>query len=266
MDITSIQSKKKYVSSNNKTKKKNKLILFIHIPKAAGTTIEEILYQNNYKDSLCQVALKHISTNQLLDKRHLKMNQVSKYHIPLSFFRKAYQTLLRENYNLFAVVRNPYARIISDFRFWISQFYPTHNGSSRKQFQNLCKQIKEIIPDLSLSVENLNKYIHTVLDPNYYSFSRLDGHLIPMYYYTHLKNKSGYLYPCCQILRMETLNEDFNNFINKKQLKIPLDLTTRIAENKSKGLNFTYQDLDRHSIELIQGRYARDFKLFKYTM
>ena len=47
ISVSSIQSKKKYVSSNNKTKKKNKLILFIHIPKAAGTTIEEILYQNN---------------------------------------------------------------------------------------------------------------------------------------------------------------------------------------------------------------------------
>lgn len=250
-------------------KSKTKIPLFIHIPKTAGSSIEEILYLNNYKESRPQKALKKYASVQILKREYSDLKKVSKYHLPLSVYQSSIANKIKNNYHLFAVVRNPYERIISDFRFWVSQFYPEHHQSSIHRNRNLCLEIKDIIPDLKINSENLNLFVHHVLGEKHYNFSVLDGHLIPMNEYTHKKinkhgKKRGYI-PVCDILRFENLDEDFNKLIKKLELNIPLNSTKTTVHNKSRGQTLTLEDLDHESLKLIKKRYILDFKLFKYS-
>ena len=250
-------------------KSRPKIPLFIHIPKTAGSSIEEILYLNNYKESRPQKALKKYASVQILKREYSHLKKVSKYHLPLSVYQSSIANKIKNNYHLFAVVRNPYERIISDFRFWVSQFYPEHHQSSIHRNRNLCLEIKDIIPDLKINSENLNLFVHYVLGDKHYNFSVLDGHLIPMHEYTHkIINKHGKkssYKSFCNILRFENLDEDFNSLIKKLGLNISLNSTKTIVHNKSRGQKLTSEDLDKESLKLIKKRYLIDFKLLGYS-
>lgn len=267
------KSFRKKTSSEKKKSKKlvrtiSKIPLFIHIPKTAGSSIEEILYLNNYKESRPQKVLKKYRHLDILKKEYQYLNYVSKHHLPLSVYKTSLENQIKNNYHLFAVVRNPYERIISDFRFWVSQFYPQHHYSSHNQFRKLSLKIKEIIPDLKVNSENLNSFVHYVLGDEHYNFSLLDGHLIPMHEYTHkpIKHTKKRKYiSFCQILKFEKLDQDLNKFIKRLHLNIPLNSTRTTVHNKSKGQKLTPQELDTESLDLIKKRYSLDFKLFGYS-
>ncbi len=259
---------KKKSSSKKRLKLISKIPLFIHIPKTAGSSIEEILYLHHYKESRPQKALKKYKHSHILKPEYSYLHHVSKHHLPLSVYKSYLEHKIKNTYYLFAVVRNPYQRIISDFRFWVSQFYPEHQHSSNHQFRNLCSEIKEIVPDLQVNTENLNLFVHYVLGDKHYNFSVLDGHLIPMHQYTHKLIKHGKKkrhVSFCEILRMENLDEDFNRLIQKLHLNIPLDSTKTIVHNKSRGQKLTPEELDTESLRLIKKRYMIDFKLFGYS-
>ena len=134
--------RKKKQTSKSSLKTKPKTPLFIHIPKTAGSSIEEILYLNNYKESRPQKILKKYQHSDILKTEYRFLKHLSKHHLPLSVYKPILEHRIKNNYHLFAVVRNPYERIISDFRFWVSQFYPQHQDSSNYQFKELCMEIK----------------------------------------------------------------------------------------------------------------------------
>lgn len=268
--LRSSRKEHKKKKSKRSLKSVPKTPLFIHIPKTAGTSIEEILYLNNYKDSRPQKALKKYRSSQILKPKYSYLSNISKHHLPLSFYQSSLQYKFKRDYYLFAVVRNPFQRIISDFRFWISQFYPEHYKSNIQKNRNLCLEIKKIIPNLTVNSENLNLFVHYVLGDEYYNFSLLDGHLIPMHYYTHKKKKikkdGKYEFiPLCEILKFESLNKDFNKLIERLDLRIPLNNIQTILHNKSSGQELFINNLDSKSINLIRRRYVNDFKLFKYS-
>jgi len=263
--------RKKKQTSKSSLKTKPKTPLFIHIPKTAGSSIEEILYLNNYKESRPQKILKKYQHSDILKTEYRFLKHLSKHHLPLSVYKPILEHRIKNNYHLFAVVRNPYERIISDFRFWVSQFYPQHQDSSNYQFKKLCMEIKRIIPNLKINSENLNSFVHYVLGDDHYKFSVLDGHLIPMHQYTHKaikvsKNPNKWKYiSFCRVLKFENLDQDFNKLIKELYLRIPLNSTKNTVHNKSKGMKLTPQELDLESRQLIKRRYSVDFKLFKYS-
>ena len=255
-------------SSKKRLKSISKTPLFIHIPKTAGSSIEEILYLHNYKESRPQKVLKKYKYSDILKAGYSYLHNVSKHHLPLSVYKFSLENRIKNNYYLFAVVRNPYERIISDFRFWVSKFYPEHHDGNNRQFRNLCSEIKEIVPNLQVNPKNLNLFVHYVLGDDHYNFSVLDGHLIPMHQYTHKLIKYGKkkrYEPFCEILKMENLDEDFNTLIQKLHLKVPLNSTKTTVHNKSQGQKLTPRDLDSQSLRLIRKRYLLDFKLFGYS-
>lgn len=240
-------------------------ILFIHIPKTGGMTIEAILKKYDYNEMVPRVFLRKYKSYELLKDKYSYINRNSKYHYPITFYKKNLEYKFKRDKMLFTIVRNPYYRIISDFRFWISEFCPNHKNSEKKHMLELVKDVESIIPDLILNKETLNKFIHHVLDDKNFNFSMLDGHLIPMHLFTHSFVFSRYQ-SHCTILRFEHLTKDFNNFIRKVNLKIPENSTDSIFRNVSRGPKFTINDLDPLSMKLIQEKYALDFKLFNYPM
>ena len=203
--------------SKSLIEKKN--LFFIHIPKNAGSSIEEISYKKNIL-----WGMKYFQENKKKIKPVKQINGI--WHIPPKYFKDN----TYKNKILFSVVRNPYERIISEFKW-------------RKKINYISKNmdINDFIK------ENINKYKKNIF--------HYDGHFIP-------QSEFIYGYPQCdEILRFENLDSDFYNLLNKYKYP-PMKL---LHENKSYG-NTTVDSLNKDSIAIINKIYKDDFENFGYKM
>lgn len=183
-----------------------KELKFIHITKCAGTTIEELGKNNN------------IFWGQ--------------YHKEYGWWHQIFSTkpkYLKDKYNWFMVVRNPYDRIISEY-------YCKWGGQGR---------IKND------TVEDFNKFL-------LYKIKHRDmiGH-----HYTEQYKYLDENYDI-KILKFENLKNEFNQLMNEYNLDIKFDK----HYNKSQNKKFTLSDLSKELIELINQVYKKDFEEFNYKM
>jgi hypothetical protein len=163
-------------------------ILFIHIPKTGGTSIERYfsikfnihLNENNLYSShgyFMNLSLQHLTYNQIIEYNNI-------FNIDFN------------NIKIITVVRNPYERIISDL-FWFKKI--TIKSSKEKVFN--------VIKSYLLSTE-------------------YDNHNIPQHRF--ITNNDKELISNIHILRTETLTKeminlgytDFNFFINSNNIKV----------------------------------------------
>tara|TARA_A100001015_G_C15037858_1_gene737513 strand:+ start:1452 stop:2267 length:816 start_codon:yes stop_codon:yes gene_type:complete len=268
-----------------------KELYFSHIPKTAGRTINDIfkeiskkLKKNIYigEEYFYQVILKkhkYYYENFLQDKYLRKIvkfdNDTYKYdktknhwnikfwHIPLSFWKDEILLKYKKEKIIFIVVRNPYDRIISDFKFWI-KFYKLHkNSKTEKFYSNLLSMIEDIYEnDYQLTSVNLNKFVNKVLTKKYkYS---LDGHLIPQHKYAYTVIDNKLIKIPNEILRFENLENDFIKF---KKKYIPLITNKAIKEthlNPTQNKDLNNQSLSLKNKNKIYNYYKLDFKIFDY--
>ena len=193
-------------------------ILFIHIPKTGGTNIEQNLKKK------CNQTVFSEWKNDLLPSPY---NNVSLQH-------QTYMTIYNyknelnidfENIKTFAIVRNPYDRIISDL-FWFKII--NKNTSPEKVFD--------------------------LIKNNYLYRDNLDNHNIPQYKF--VTNEKNELIENIKIFKTETLN-DFNKEINN-YLNLNINL-------KKQNVNKDYSEyLNNDSIKLINEFYSKDFELLGY--
>jgi hypothetical protein len=152
-----------------------KHILFIHIPKTGGTTIEQTLRNGDnmsligshgnslFPDpELRKVALQHQTYNAIYEHREL-------CKVPFD-----------DKLRVFAVVRNPYHRLMSDLFY----FHLVGRGSRP---------------------ENIYKVILNYIDQDKY-----DNHNLPQYKF--VTDKNGKLHQNITIMRTETLDDDLEKF------------------------------------------------------
>ena len=207
----------------------------------------------------------NINYNDLIDERFLDNNYVknmSRWHIPFSFYNNEFMTNIFKNFVTFAIVRNPFDRIVSDYQFWHNYFIVQNEADKNKIYG-----LHELFENKKLSKENMNKYIQTILSNSKYKYM-LDGHIIPMYKYTHSKiliNDKVNFKQLCEILKFENINNEFNKFIKINKLKIKTNILNKFKTNVGKKELNKY-DLDDKSIKLIQEYYKLDFKLFNYSI
>jgi len=199
-------------------------ILFIHIPKAGGSSVEK------YLEKKYSIKLNNSSLYGFPDEDFKKQHKIiSEYPLQHYTYNDIYDA--RDSFNvkfndakIFAVVRNPYARLISDL-FFFSLIKSTTD--------------KNEIPRI------IRRYI----------VRNKENHSIPQCRY--ITDKNGYLIKNITILRMESLKEDmirygytdFNVFDNKN---------TRFSSDKYD--EFLTPDV----IKLVNFFYEEDFKYFDY--
>lgn len=211
-------------------------LLFIHIPKTGGTSVEAY-FSKNYNIPLDNNSLySHApNCNQLIDisesdKQRGNYNS-SLQHLSYSIILK-YKDVLGVNFDetlqYLAIVRNPYYRLLSDLFF----------------FRLIC----------------INSDKETVLNiiKNYLTRTNLDNHNLPQYIFVTDENNK--LYENITIIRTETLIKDMHNL---GYLDFNIEIQKNIlSEKKENYMNY----LNNESISLINKFYEMDFMLFNYSM
>lgn len=205
--------------------KMDKELKFIHITKTGG-------------DALCSAAKKF---RQILWGSHDPEYGIhsGEWH---HFFPNKKQSL-KEKYNWFMVVRNPYDRIISEIHWIIASYF-------RNQY--MLGKIKKITKLEQWSVEELNTTIVEWITLFTQKLEKDGGHFSPMHKYLDENIP-------IHIIKYETLKQDLPKLLKKfeiKPFKIPLQ---NVTEKK-----FTVEQLSRQTKDYINYFYQKDFEIFNY--
>lgn len=122
---------------------------FIHIPKNAGTTIENIANEKNIKWGRFKPSHKNSVLN----------NNCNYWHTPPKYFNN--KSLYKKD-KTFCVIRNPYDRMVSEYKY---------RNKKKKH-----------------TPEDLNKWLHEKLIPLNYMDGGMNCHFIPQYEYIYDDN------------------------------------------------------------------------------
>ena len=187
-------------------------VVFIHIPKNAGTSICNFLQEK--QTGICVQPKIHSDINDIKNK-----------------FPQAYK-----NYRKFAVVRNPYDRMVSWFSylkesaensdFDMSLMYPT-------EFSKWIEDpFKYWLPHEKLNIDENGKYSLHFLEHQY-----------------------TWVDETVTILKYENLKEELIDFLGE-QVDLPI-------MNKSKRDEYI-DYYNRKSLDIVYNRYEEDFKKYNY--
>jgi hypothetical protein len=169
--------------------KKNveKFLEFIHIPKNAGTTIENIANEKGVKWGRFKPALK----------KRMNINNCTYWHLPPKHFD---QDGLYNQDETFCVIRDPFERVVSEYKYRVNNK------------KNMDDPIK------------MNEWISTNVDPyNIYNL-KLNCHILPQteYIYDDHGNKT-----CDNVLSFNNLTSEFNDLMKDNNLDIIMDTERR---------------------------------------
>ena len=154
-------------------------LLFIHIPKTGGSSLE-IYFSSKFNISLNEESLFLCIFNEYLINKYININS-SLQHITYKQIieNNSIFNIDFNNIKIITIVRNPYERIISDFFYYkLITIYTT----------------KEKVFDI------INGYLYS---KNY------DNHNLPQYKF--IENDKGEIIENINILRTESLTNDMNN-------------------------------------------------------
>jgi hypothetical protein len=159
-------------------------LLFIHIPKTAGTTIQNTIEK-------CDNFIVRPQTTEL---HYLKMNgSVNWYHYPLIMYSDLGKEYLKK-FKLFTVVRNPYSRIVSLYNCQWFNIEQTYNQDTEKQFN-----------------EKIIKFIDIDRKNESYKYKK-------QYLYTHLNDIKF----VDHILKFENLKNDFDDLMKLYNINLTI--------------------------------------------
>ena len=194
--------------------------IFVHIPKTAGTSIYDLLEIPMQPNALYSPA-KHLPSLQ-----HLTPTQL-RQRIPK----------LMSNYYKFTVVRNPYDRAVSDFRFLKSKLPKRYDISTFKKYLLLARRIVRT-----------NAYLENV----FFDHFRPQTH-----YFQNIKYN--------KVVKFENLENDLEGV--KRDLKCNRNLIWRLRTSKVHGpLNYrTYYNNDNELRKIVENIYGDDLKRFNYS-
>lgn len=202
-----------------------KELKFSHITKTAGTSIENIANENGIMWGR-------------FDRSLFPFNQ---YHCPI----KDINFDIKNQYDWFIIVRNPYTRIISELycKWGNNKEIRRYNLDEIRNLNNnqINSYIRENILSIELKISNHKKY----------------GYLEQYKYLDDSVNM--------HVLKYENLKSDFENLMKDYGYNLELNTHVNIG-NKGEYKKFSIQDMDKDTITLINKVYKKDFDIFGYEM
>lgn len=198
-----------------------KKIVFIHVPKAAGSSVNH-LFENTYGENVC---LTHLESNQEWSKQEVKNKLLSEYtyfsgHLPFEIF---FNQLNFNDYYSFTFLRNPNTHVISHLS-WIRRLA---DPSEKNRFdahplyiQKLAMKMLEIDftleNDIKTFVNELEESEFNLLDNVQTRYLRKNSGIVTD---LDLKDAIDTLYKFNNIGIMEYSNESFNRICKDLSLK-----------------------------------------------
>ena len=186
--------------------------VFIHIPKNAGTSI--ISFFQNRQNSIC-----------VQPKLHADINDI-KNRFPYTY----------KNYRKFAIIRNPYDRMVS----WFSYLKESAENSG-----------------FDMSLMYPTEFSEWIKDPFKYwlPHGKLDIDESGKYSLRFLECQHTWVDSTVTILKYENLQQELNDFFEEK-IKLP-------TINKSKRGDYTGY-YNQKTLDIVHARYKEDFEKFNY--
>jgi hypothetical protein len=200
-------------------------LLYIHIPKTGGTSIEKYFYKNRP-----QTLSSLISHSLYPEYDYIKINNHSLQHCTYREFydnREYFGINFDDNLTILSSIRHPYSRLISDLFYF--------------------KLINS-----NTSTEEVLEKIKYFLDP--VNADRFDNHHLPQYCY--LIDKDGNIPEKIAILNQDTLTEDMH-----KIGCTDFNIKTQITDYSDVDY---FQYFTPESIKVVNEYYKKDFEYFGY--
>jgi hypothetical protein len=189
-----------------------KELKFIHITKNAGTYIEDTVKKSN-----------------ILFGRH---------HKEYGFWHRIFPNInknVKDKYDWFMVVRNPYTRLLSEY-------YCEWGGIGKKNIKHTKKE--------------MNNYLISKIKNR----SKVGDHYTEQYKYLDPNYN-------IHIIKYENMIPELKQLYKKYGLNIELiDKKINSSNEKTKIRKFTTKDFNNELITLINSVYRKDFELFGYNI
>ena len=213
---------------------------FVHIPRTGGTYIERAICEtysikHDHSNVKVLLGLKNvIEPNKWFMMQHLTLKEI---HLFIE------NKLIEECDNYFSIVRNPYDRFVSLFKYW-----------SKKKGENGLNEFLSKVEDM-----DLNSYQHKGIFSQKENFQALKledckYHLLPQFLY--LSDNDGIVIP--EVFKYEEM-EKVKKY-SEKQFDINFN-KDHAEDTRGSNLNF----LTERQKERIYSLYKDDFENFNYT-
>eukprot|EP01083_Nonionella_stella_P108186 314363_1 len=257
-----------------------KPLSFIHIPKTGGTTIEQIArYDDAYqwgaefwkahkqKRQLSRAICRHHKSKCCCQWMHhmppIYLHDISKQY---SHFEVSYYDLNKQS--LFTVVRNPFARLISEY--WWQARQPRPRLEIITHFESIdVWNNSTTFCDIKIFNEwikfRLKKHTNRK-DKNVYNLfeneCKSGCHLIPQWRYTHFINGS-LLMPYENILHTETLAIEFNSLMKRYNVSFHMEASHHIKKRKTKQCELLKPSvIDEEAMKLVLNAYKKKISFY----
>jgi len=227
---------------------KNKNVVFLHIPKTGGTSVEHLLKQNYGEEGYGR----HYSL-RIFEIKNKELNKCL----------------------VFTIVRNPFERIASTFKHFLIATGSERDGFKYSgRFLRLGRVPAQPVvgaPGFSRYVQNIKKYFNKELSIESFKAIDDDGkkvldiqHIQKFDWWIKLNDDS--LYKDYKFLKFESLNLDWEIFKSNLNIKEPLPHLNKQHVWADMLCPLYYMDYyDKESFEIIKEIYSKEIEMFEYA-
>lgn len=225
--------------------------IFVHIPKCGGTSIEQNLLQRETElpNIIFEKPYWIDELNEIIQNKFLLGNIEGQSDVRQHYICSKFPEEKRKSYFKFTFVRNPWAKLVSEWLYFKKQ--------ENELFENV--EFKDCLGSEWTCVdEKLQTYKYIIKAANISDSNNRHPVIFP--WAEHSKYQWEFTEGCDYIGKFENLQQDFDIICDK--IGIPRQQLPH-ANNSHNKKHYT-EYYDDETREIVARKYARDIKLFGY--